>query len=131
MIDHISIGVTDFERARGFYDAALGALGYHRMMDFGQAAGYGDRHPSFWIGVPEPSPDAPDGYSLLAPGGHVAFAAPDRAAVDAFHRAALAQGGRDNGGPGLRPHYHPDYYAAFVLDPDGNRLEAVCHKPMA
>jgi len=131
MIDHISIGVTDFEKARAFYDVALAPLGYRRVMDFGQAAGYGDGHPSFWIGVPEPSPDAPDGYAQVQPGAHVAFAAPDRAAVEAFYRAALATGGRDNGGPGVRPHYHPDYYAAFVLDPDGNRIEAVCHKPTA
>ena len=131
MIDHISIGVTDFERARAFYDAALPPLGYRRVMDFGQSAGYGDGHPGFWIGVPEPSPDAPDGYSVVTPGAHVAFAAPDRGAVEAFHRAALAAGGRDNGGPGVRPHYHPDYYAAFVVDPDGNRIEAVCHRPVA
>ena len=130
MIDHISIGVTDFERARTFYDAALTPLGYRRVMEFGTSVGYGNGHPTFWIGVPEPSPDAPGGYSEPAPGVHIAFAARDRAAVDAFFRAATAAGGRDNGGPGVRPHYHPDYYAAFVVDPDGNRIEAVCHTPL-
>ena len=127
MIDHISIGVTDFDRARAFYDAVLAPLGYRRVMDFGHAAGYGNGHPAFWIGVSEPMAGAPEGYAPVAPGGHIAFVAPDRAAVDVFYRAALAVGGFDNGAPGLRPHYHPDYYAAFVLDPDGNRLEAVCH----
>ena len=126
MIDHISIRVSDIERARAFYDACLAPLGYRRVMDFGQAAGYGDGHPGFWVGVPEPSGG---GFSAVPPGAHVAFVAPDRAAVDNFYRAALGAGGLDNGGPGLRSHYHPDYYAAFVLDPDGNRIEAVCHRP--
>lgn len=92
-------------------------------------AGYGTSsdhpEPAFWIGAsrtPRPAPVTPDGQ-------HVAFRAPDRASVAAFHAAALAAGGRDNGPPGLRPHYHPHYFAAFVLDPDGHRLEAVCHAP--
>jgi catechol 2,3-dioxygenase-like lactoylglutathione lyase family enzyme len=124
MIDHISLPVTDIERAKIFYDAVLSAVGYRRMMDFGQAAGYGDEHPHFWIGVP------PEDEALgPAAGVHIAFRAKDRAAVDAFHAAALAAGGRDNGAPGLRPRYHPDYYAGFVFDPDGNRIEAVCHLP--
>jgi catechol 2,3-dioxygenase-like lactoylglutathione lyase family enzyme len=125
MIDHLSLAVSDLARARAFYDAALAPLGYRRIMDFGQTAGYGDGHPGFWIAAAE------DGAAPLrpAPGSHIAFVARDRAAVEAFHRAALAAGGTDNGAPGLRSHYHPDYYAAFVLDPDGNRLEAVCHRP--
>ncbi|HYH18943.1 MAG TPA: VOC family protein [Azospirillum sp.] len=121
MIDHISLPVADIDRARAFYDAVLATVGYKRMMDFGRTAGYGEDHPHFWIGAPE------DG-SVCAPAGvHVAFRAPTRAAVDAFHAAALSAGGADNGAPGLRPRYHPDYYAGFVIDPDGNRIEAVCH----
>lgn len=124
MIDHISLPVADIERAKAFYDAVLAAVGYRRMMDYGQAAGYGDGHPHFWIGVPaEGEGQAP------AAGVHIAFRAGDREAVDAFYAAALAHGGRDNGAPGLRPRYHPDYYAGFVFDPDGNRIEAVCHLP--
>lgn len=124
MIDHISLPVTDIGRAKTFYDAVLATVGYRRMMDFGQSAGYGDEHPHFWIAVP-PDGEAPGS----AVGVHIAFRAKDRAAVDAFHAAALAAGGRDNGMPGLRPLYHPDYYAGFVFDPDGNRIEAVCHLP--
>ncbi|WP_029010603.1 VOC family protein [Azospirillum halopraeferens] len=121
MIDHISLPVSDITRARAFYDAVLAAVGYRRMMDFGQSAGYGDAHPHLWIAVPEQPPAGP------AAGVHIAFRAASRDAVDAFHAAALAHGGTDNGAPGLRPVYHPDYYAGFVIDPDGNRLEAVCH----
>ncbi|HYG86436.1 MAG TPA: VOC family protein [Azospirillum sp.] len=124
MIDHISLPVTDIERAKAFYDKVLAAVGYRRMMDFDQSAGYGDAHPHFWIGVPpEDEAQGP------AAGVHIAFRAKDRAAVDAFYKAALKAGGRDNGAPGLRPRYHPDYYAGFVFDPDGNRIEAVCHLP--
>ncbi len=133
MIDHISLPVSDHARSRTFYDKALGALGYKMAAEIANspdyvATGYGPAdlpEPGFWIGAgrePGPVPVSPDGQ-------HIAFQAPDRAAVDAFYAAALATGGRDNGPPGLRPHYHPDYYAAFVLDPDGHRLEAVCHRP--
>ena len=123
MIDHISLAVSDIERAKAFYDKVLSAVGYKRIMDFGTTAGYGDAHPNFWIsmlgdGAPAPEPQ---------PGFHLAFRAPNRDAVDAFHKAALEAGGTDNGAPGLRPRYHPDYYAGFVTDPDGNRIEAVCH----
>ncbi|HEY0832543.1 MAG TPA: VOC family protein [Azospirillum sp.] len=121
MIDHISLPVSDIDRARAFYDAVLATVGYTRMMDFGRTAGYGEDHPHFWIGAPE------DGAACSPSGVHVAFRAPTHAAVDAFHAAALAAGGRDDGAPGLRPRYHPDYYAGFVIDPDGNRIEAVCH----
>ena len=127
MLDHASLGVTDLERSRRFYDAALRPLGIVRIVDFGENRGsdYGAMAGSlgveFTITV-EPS---------VAPvsGMHVCFRAPDRAAVHAFHRAALAAGGRDDGRPGLRPLYHPDYFGAFVFDPDGHRIEAVCHAP--
>lgn len=123
--------MADYERARAFYDACLGALGYAVAMEIADspdivACGYGEgREPAFWIGAarrPGAAPVPPDGQ-------HVAFVARDRAAVDAFHAAAVAAGGGDSGPPGLRPHYHPDYYAAFVIDPDGYRVEAVCHRP--
>jgi catechol 2,3-dioxygenase-like lactoylglutathione lyase family enzyme len=132
MIDHISLPVADYARSRAFYDKAMGALGYKVAMEMTDspefiAAGYGpaDRpEPGFWIESgrePGPVPVSPEGQ-------HIAFQASDRAAVDAFHAMALATVGRDNGAPGLRPQYHPNYYAAFVLDPDGHRLEAVCHR---
>ncbi|MDX2264812.1 MAG: VOC family protein [Hyphomicrobiales bacterium] len=132
MIDHFSLPVSDLDKARAFYDAALGALGYGRIQEQREAdyaaSGYGvpgGHEPPFWIGAalpPEPAEASPVGQ-------HIAFVAPDRDSVDAFHAAALAQGGRCNGAPGLRPHYHPNYYAAFVIDPDGHRLEAVRHEP--
>jgi catechol 2,3-dioxygenase-like lactoylglutathione lyase family enzyme len=127
MLDHLSIAVSDIEKARTFYDAILATLGGQRLMNMDRPevriSGYGrDGHPCFWIAA------MPDTAAVALP-GHVAFAAPDRSAVDAFHGAALAAGASDNGAPGLRPHYHPNYYASFVIDPDGNRLEAVCHKP--
>jgi catechol 2,3-dioxygenase-like lactoylglutathione lyase family enzyme len=121
MLDHISLPVSDYGRSQAFYDQALKPLGMSRVMGDGQAfGGYGaDGKPSFWIG-------------RGGPGGgvHVAFAAADRGAVDAFHAAAIAAGGRDNGPPGIRAHYHPNYYGAFVFDPDGNNIEAVCHAPV-
>jgi catechol 2,3-dioxygenase-like lactoylglutathione lyase family enzyme len=126
MLDHITLGVADYDHAARFYDQALAPLGIKRLMsvsaeETGGAAfaGYGDTRPFFWIGNGEVS------RGPL----HVAFSAPDRASVDAFHAAALAAGGRDNGGPGVRPHYHADYYGAFVLDPEGRNIEAVCHAP--
>jgi catechol 2,3-dioxygenase-like lactoylglutathione lyase family enzyme len=123
MLDHISVGVSDFGRGAAFYDRTLASLAWRRVMSFGEAVGYGPGdHPVFWIG-------AADGAVTLPPGMHIAFHAPDRAAVDAFHDAAMKAGGRDNGAPGLRPHYHANYYAAFVTDPDGYHLEAVCHGP--
>ena len=123
MLDHVTIGVTDFTRSASFYDAALTPLGIVRLFGDGTSfAGYGEtKRPYFWIAV----------RARVETGTHVAFAAPDRATVDAFHRAALAAGGADNGLPGLRPHYHPDYYGAFVLDPDGHNVEAVCRKKEA
>lgn len=131
MIDHISLPVQDLDRSRAFYDRVLGALGHERMIDQDLEdyawCGYGEGHePVFCIGVGKPAPAEPP-----APpdGQHVAFQAPDRLSVDRFHREALAAGGKDNGPPGLREHYHPNYYAAFVIDPDGHHLEAVCHTP--
>ena len=118
MLDHVTIGVTDLDRAQRFYDAALRPLGMVRLYAEGDAfAGYGvDRRAFFWIGRRD----------QVASAVHVAFAAADRATVDAIHKAALAAGGRDNGAPGPRPRYHPDYYGAFVLDFDGHNIEAVC-----
>ncbi len=119
VLDHVILNVTDLAAARGFYDAALAPLGIAVVMEAGPGCGYGsDRKPDFWI-FERGAPSAPV---------HVAFAAPDRATVDAFHAAGLAAGGRDNGGPGPRPQYHPGYYGAFVLDPDGNNIEAVTHR---
>lgn len=128
MIDHVSVGVADLDRARRFYDMVLATLGYRRVMDVPDACGYGGDtcHPVFWIGLAPAAATAP----VTARGSHIAFVAPDRAAVEAFYRAALAEGAVDNGPPGLRPHYHSNYYAAFVIDPDGHKLEAVCHKPV-
>lgn len=127
MIDHLGFPVTDFQRSKAFYQAALAPLGYRIVMEVtpdqtgGSAhAGFGDdRKPYFWIGTGTP----------LKGALHVAFAAKTRGDVDAFYRAALAAGARDNGAPGLRPHYHADYYGAFVLDLDGHNIEAVCHTP--
>ena len=126
MIDHVGFPVSDYERSKAFYAKTLAPLGYALVMETGQtendhpAAGFGaDGKPDFWIG----------GEGGLNRSMHVAITAKDRAAVDAFYRAALAAGGKDNGPPGLRAHYHPDYYGAFVLDPDGHNVEAVCHRP--
>jgi len=128
MLDHIGFSVADFAKARAFYDAALKPLGLGMVMEVTKAdsggeyegAGFGsETKPIFWIGTG----DKPKG------GAHIAFTAATRAEVDAFYKAAMAAGGKDNGGPGLRPHYHPNYYGAFVFDPDGNNVEAVCHKP--
>lgn len=125
MIDHTGVLVTTFARSKTFYSLALAPLGYVLMMEVpgsltkhGDAAGFGvPPKPDFWIGV---------GASLPQP-VHVAFRADTRAQVDAFYKAAMTAGGRDNGAPGIRAHYHPNYYGAFVLDPDGHNIEAVCH----
>ena len=120
MIDHMTLKVTDVQRAKRFYAEALKPLGYQILMEFPEGVGLGvGQKPDFWIGRGEPAPK----------GIHVAFASPDRRTVDAFHKAALAAGGRDNGAPGIRAHYHPNYYGAFVFDPEGNNIEAVCHRP--
>jgi catechol 2,3-dioxygenase-like lactoylglutathione lyase family enzyme len=126
MLDHISLGVSDLERSRRFYDAALRPLGLVRTVDFeGRGSDYGAM--AGQLGV-EFTITVEARVSPL-PGLHVCFRAPDRAAVRVFHAAALAAGGHDDGAPGVRAGYHPDYYAAFVVDPDGHRIEAVCHAP--
>lgn len=128
MLDHIGFKVADYQASKAFYTRVLGAIGYRLVMEVtpemtGTDAwhvGFGaPGKPSFWIGMGEP----------LHGSMHVAFNAGSRSAVDAFHAEALAAGGRGNGPPGLRPHYHPDYYGAFVLDPEGHNIEAVCHAP--
>jgi catechol 2,3-dioxygenase-like lactoylglutathione lyase family enzyme len=128
MIDHIGFPVSDYERAKTFYVKALAPLGYRLLMEVKQldqpgdvpAAGFGaEGKPDFWIG----------GEGRLNKPVHVAILAKNRAGVDAFYKAAMAAGGRDNGAPGIRAHYHPNYYGAFVLDPDGHNIEAVCHAP--
>lgn len=126
MLDHVGIRVADFVRSRAFYVAALAPLGIGVAMEASAEetgdtarAGFGSEgKPFFWIA---------SGGTGSGEGVHVCFAAPDRESVDAFHAAATAAGARDNGPPGLRLHYHPSYYAAFVLDPDGHNIEAVCH----
>ncbi|QLG87279.1 VOC family protein [Chitinibacter bivalviorum] len=128
MIDHTGVVVSDFAKSRTFYEATLGAIGYEKLMEFSKAitgstdvAGFGEPpKPDFWISAGQPN----------QPVVHVAFRVNNRALVDAFYAAALAAGGRDNGAPGLRLHYHPNYYGAFVLDPDGHNIEAVCHDPV-
>src|SRR3974390_1537619 len=120
MLHHVSVGVVDVERAAKFYDAVLGALGYKRIMEYmPYALAYGETAPSFWVQLPHNQQTASPGN-----GNHIGFSARSKAAVDAFHRAALEHGGTDNGEPGPRPDYGPEYYGAFVIDLDGNRIEA-------
>ena len=125
MIDHTGVSVSDFARSKAFYARALEPIGYAMVMEVSaemsggyEGAGFGvPPKPDFWIGRGKPN----------VPPLHVAFRAERRALVDAFYKAAIAAGGRDNGAPGLRPHYHPNYYGAFVFDPDGHNIEVVCH----
>jgi len=126
MIDHTGLNVSDYQKSKAFYVAALAPLGYQVVMelpssivpDGGMGLGVPPK-PDFWVAGGKPN----------VPPLHVAFRAENRAQVDAFYKAALAAGGRDNGPPGPRPHYHANYYGAFVLDPDGHNIEAVCHDP--
>jgi catechol 2,3-dioxygenase-like lactoylglutathione lyase family enzyme len=128
MLDHIGFAVTDLAQAQAFYDTALAPLGIGALVTVTTEQTGGDAHVGygsddkayFWIG---------DGATPLSGRLHVAFTAPDREAVDAFYAAAMSAGGRDNGAPGIRAYYHPNYYGAFVLDPDGHNVEAVCHSP--
>ena len=123
MFDHVGLNVRDYATSRAFYEKALAPVGYRVVMAFDQwkAAGFGtDDKPEFWLSEREP----------YGTGTHVAFACADRAEVDGVYEAAMAAGGRD-GAPGVREHYHANYYSAFILDPDGNNFEAVCHKPAA
>jgi len=125
MIDHTGVVVSDFEKSKKFYCEALAAIGFQKLLEFPaevtghtDVAGFGEAPKSeFWISRGTPN----------VPPIHIAFRVADRGMVDAFHQAALAAGGRDNGPPGIRAHYHPNYYGAFVLDPDGHNIEAVCH----
>jgi catechol 2,3-dioxygenase-like lactoylglutathione lyase family enzyme len=120
VIDHVGLGVRDLEASKAFYLRALAPLGYGILIERNGSLGFGaEGKPDFWVHANRPV------------GGpvHVAFASPDRATVRAFHAAGLAAGGTDNGAPGQRPQYHPTYYGAFVLDPDGNNVEAVSHRP--
>jgi len=123
MLDHVTIGVSDVEQSKKFYDQALRPLGITRLYAEGELfAGYGISPKAFfWIGWRD----------IPQTGAHVAFATQDRATVDRFHDEAIAAGGRDNGPPGICPNYHPICYGAFVLDPDGHNIEAVCHLPQA
>ncbi len=118
MLDHMELLVSDLARSKEFYLKALAPLGFKIIYELDVAIGFGDESfPSFWIHIGKPG-NPP----------HFAFGAKDRAAVDAFYRAAIAAGGKDNGAPGFRTHYAPTYYAAFIYDPDGNNIEAVCRK---
>jgi catechol 2,3-dioxygenase-like lactoylglutathione lyase family enzyme len=118
MIDHIGMAVSDIAKSKSFFQSALAPLGYTVLMDFGEAIGLGKDRPDFWIA-----------RGVAGTPTHIAFAAPNRATVKAFYDAAIAVGGRDNGAPGLRPQYHPNYYGAFIMDGDGNNIEVVCHQP--
>jgi catechol 2,3-dioxygenase-like lactoylglutathione lyase family enzyme len=129
VLDHIGFPVTDFERSKAFYTKVLAPLGYRLIMNVdlsdetgpGGYAGFGADRPQFWIGTGKP----------ISGRLHVAFVAKERALVRQFYEAAIAAGAKDNGPPGLRPHYHANYYGAFVLDPDGHNIEAVSHLPEA
>lgn len=127
MIDHIGLSVSDIERSKAFYTRALAPIGFQLLVEIPISlsgtkdfVGFGEPpKPEFWISTGTPN----------TPPVHVAFRVNARAQVDAFHATALSAGGRDNGAPGIRPHYHPNYYGAFVLDPDGHNIEVVCHAP--
>jgi catechol 2,3-dioxygenase-like lactoylglutathione lyase family enzyme len=129
MIDHTGVLVTDFEKSKKFYSEALKPIGYKLLLEFpasitgsANVAGFGEPpKPDFWIGQGKPND----------PRVHVAFGVGKRSLADAFHKAALAAGGKDHGAPGLRPQYHANYYGAFVLDPDGHNIEVVCHEAPA
>lgn len=135
MLDHVSIRVADYARSKKYYEAVLAPLGYKLFMESASTGAGFHRGtiPDFWIkqgavisvGARAEPPEEP---GCGGPAIHIAFSSDDRNTVDAFYRAAMAAGARDNGAPGLRPAYHPNYYGAFVLDPDGYNIEAVCHK---
>jgi catechol 2,3-dioxygenase-like lactoylglutathione lyase family enzyme len=126
-LDHVTLIVSDYTRSKAFYEKALAPLGIKLIMEFGQACGFGrDGKPAFWLRTGPTSFHRPEHLRIITP-THVAFVALDPAQVKDFYTAALDAGGRDFGAPGLRTHYHPTYYGAFVLDPDGHDIEAVFH----
>jgi catechol 2,3-dioxygenase-like lactoylglutathione lyase family enzyme len=125
-IDHISLNVTDYERSKSFYQRALEPLGIKLIMEGGSGAGFGRSFPHFWIRQGVGTFQKAEHVQPITP-AHVCFSAKSRAEIEAFHAAALRAGGRDFGAPGLRPQYHPGYFGAFVLDPDGHNIEAVIH----
>ncbi len=128
ILDHIGINVSDYERAKAFYTKALEPLGITLVMEFGTAAGFGrEQKPELWLGAGKSEFQTEEQLETITP-IHVCLVARSRKEVDAFHAAALAAGGRDNGAPGIRAHYHPGYYGAFAIDPDGHNLEAVFHE---
>lgn len=135
VLDHVSLRVTDYDRSKRFYEAALAPLGFVLAMETDSGAGFRKGFiPAFWIKTGDVTNNPVTAQAASGCGGpaiHVAFASDDRASVDGFHRAALAAGARDNGAPGLRPEYHANYYGAFVIDPDGYNIEAVCHTSKA
>lgn len=122
MFDHVGLNVSDFKKSKVFYEKTLKPLGYKVVSNYeGEACGFGtEGKPRFWLFV---------GRQPITKGVHVAFSTQNRKTVDGFYKEALAAGGKDNGKPGIREHYHPNYYGAFVYDPDGNNIEAVCHRP--
>jgi catechol 2,3-dioxygenase-like lactoylglutathione lyase family enzyme len=123
VLDHMNLLVSDLAKSKAFFSAALAPLGYQVIYDLEHAAGFGIEYPIFWIERDRGTPPAKM---------HVAFAAPTRAVVNTFYAAAMGAGGRDNGAPGLRPPPYPaDYFAAFVLDPDGNNIETVCRRSLS
>jgi catechol 2,3-dioxygenase-like lactoylglutathione lyase family enzyme len=129
MLDHLGFPVADYRRSRAFYERALAPLGYGLVMEVTkettggyEGCGFGPPgKPAFWVGV---------GSGEVGTGMHIAFEAKSRAEVDAFYAEAIAAGAKDNGAPGVRSHYHSNYYGAFVIDPDGHNVEAVCHAPV-
>jgi catechol 2,3-dioxygenase-like lactoylglutathione lyase family enzyme len=126
-LDHIGINVSDYAKSKAFYEKALAPLGITAIMEFGKACGFGrDKKPDFWIGQGQTSFQKPEQLAAITP-VHVCFVAKNKAEVDAFYAAATAAGGKDHGKPGPRTEYHPRYYGAFVLDPDGHNVEAVIH----
>jgi catechol 2,3-dioxygenase-like lactoylglutathione lyase family enzyme len=125
MFSHVTVGSNDLPKAKGFYDSLLTPLGLVRRADYPEAVGYGppERRAQVWIVRPLDKQEASAGNGIT-----IGLEAPDRATVDACHKAAIAAGGTDEGAPGLRLHYHPNYYGAYLRDPDGNKICVVCHK---
>lgn len=130
MICHICITVSDLEKSTNFYNSILAPLGYHKVLEFPNAVGFGNQgKPSFWIGTAPPGEYWKEGHEAGRSPIHFAFQSQTNEAVDAFHKLGLELGAEDYGAPGLREHYHSHYYGAFLIDPDGNNIEAVCHGP--